>query len=208
MTERARGRALGAVLSGTYFAVSLFLPPSGRAQQQSSSRKVRRPTSTTTKVPGGKWYTFRGPDNDFTLDFPSGPKRVEDVQGPVTVLRRYALTFENIYFEVSIQDTGGAPGSPEANELSPKYEQNMAELLAEDGTKIVQIRRLSKGSYEMELWFPSLDKDGYHHGLRRGAIRNGRQYHYGCNSLIIGREVNRDVCRRFFNSFRIIGRPQ
>lgn len=191
-----------------YFAVLFLLPTSEHAQQQNSSRKARHPTSITTKVPGAKWYTFRGPDNDFTLDFPSRPKRVEDVQGPVTVVRRYALTFENIYFEVSIQDTGGAPGSSEANELSPNYEQNMARLLGEDGTKIVQIRRLSKGSYEMELWFPSLHKDGYHHGLRRGAIRNGRQYHYGCNSIIIGREVNRGVCHRFFNSFRIIGRPQ
>jgi hypothetical protein len=154
------------------------------------------------------WYTFRGPDSDFTLDFPSKPKRIEDVQGPVTVLRRYGSSTGDTYFEVSIQDTGGAPGSPEANELSPKYEQNMARLLAEDGTKIVQIRRLSKGSYEMELWFPSLSKDGYHHGLRRGVIRNGRQYHYGCNSLSIGQEVDRDECRRFLNSFRTIGRPQ
>jgi len=208
MAECKRGWVAGAILSGMYLALLLFLPSSGHARQQSPPRKARRPTSTTTKVSGAKWYTFRGPDNDFALDFPSMPKRVEDVQGPVTVVRRYVLTFEDIYFEVSVQDTGGAPGSSEANELSPNYEQNMARLLAEDGTKIVQIRRLSRGSYEMEVWFPSLSNDGYHHGLRRGVIRNGRQYHYGCNSLIIGREVNRGVCRRFLSSFRIIGRPQ
>jgi len=178
------------------------------AQQTHQSHRSPSPTKSTAKGVKTGWYTFTGPDGDFTLAFPRKPKRVEDVQGPVTVLRRYASSTEDTYFEISIQDTGGSPDSPEANELSHKYEQNMARQLAEDGTKIVQIRRLSKGSFEMELWFPALSPGEYQHGLRRGVIHKGRQYHYGCNSLTIGKEVNKDLCRRFLNSFRIIGPPQ
>lgn len=180
----------------------------GKAQQGWQRRGSTRPNPAASKDGISRWYTFQGPDGDFALDFPSKPERVEDVQGPVTILRRYALSAENTYFEVSIQDTGDDPHSREGNEFGPRYAENMSQLLAEDGTKIVQIRRLSRGSFEMELWFPALSRGGFHHGLRRGVIRNARQYHYGCNSLSVGREVNREVCRRFFNSFRILGPPR
>jgi hypothetical protein len=200
--------AIRATICGMFAVISLSLAPMVSSQQTHQRPKGVPPKTAIVKEAKTGWYTFRGPDHDFSLDFPSKPKRVEDIQGPVTVLRRYASFTEDTYFEISIQDTGGLPDSTEANELSPKYEENMARQLAEDGTKIVQIRRLSKGSFEMELWFPALSPSEYQHGLRRGVIHKGRQYHYGCNSLIIGKEVNRDVCRRFLNSFRITGPPQ
>jgi hypothetical protein len=149
------------------------------------------------------WHIFKGPEGDFTLHFPREPKRVEDVQGPVTVLRRFALTASGHYFEVSIQDTGGDPDSPEANELGPRYEEGMARLIAEDGIKIVQTRRLSKSSYEMELLSPARTPGQYLHGLRRGIVRRGRHYYLGCDSIVPGREVDRRVCRRFLTSFRL-----
>lgn len=137
------------------------------------------------------------------MDFPSKPERVEDVQGPVTVLRRYALTNDGIYFELSIQDTGGDPESPEANELSPRYEQGIARLLAKDGIKIVQTRRLSNNSYEMEMLSPALTPGGYLRGLRRGVVRRGRHYYFSCDCIVAGRDVDRRMCRRFFDSFRL-----
>ena len=156
----------------------------------------------------GRWHVFEGPDKDFTLDFPAEPKRVEDVQGPVTVLRRYALTYGGHYFEVSVQGLGGDPDSREANEFGPRYEHGLAQLLAEDGIKIVQTRRLSKSSYEMEVLTPTLTRSGYLHGLRRGVIRRGRQYHFGCDSIIAGRGTDSRLCRRFLDSFRLTRRPR
>lgn len=174
-----------------------------RGQYQHRSRSK----ASTPKPVNTDWYTFRGPDKDFILDFPIKPKRVEDVQGPVTILRQYAVTTNTMYFEISIQDFGGAPGSPEANELSPKFEQTMSEMLGEDGIKIVQLRRMTKGSYEMEMWSPALTSGDYLHPFQRGILRNGRNYAMRCGSLIIGQETDKAGCHRFFNSFRIIGIP-
>jgi hypothetical protein len=185
--------------------LSLTLVVQGQHIQQSQHRS--RSKSSTTKPVNTDWYKFKGPDKDFILDFPTRPKRVEDVQGPVTVLRRYAVATDTMYFEISIQDFGGAPGSPEANSLSPKFEQTMSEMLGEDGIKIVQLRRMTKGSYELEMWSPALTPGDYLHALQRGILRNGRNYAMRCGSLVIGQEVNRAVCHRFFNSFRIIGIP-
>jgi hypothetical protein len=148
------------------------------------------------------------PDHDFTHDFPVKPSRAEDVQGPVTILRRYVSATDTTYFEISIQDFGGALDSPDANSYDPKFEQNLSQLLIKDGFKIVQLRRTAKNIYEMEAWSPSQTPGRYQHNLARGVLRYGRQYRMGCGSLVIGQEVNKGVCRRFFNSFHIVGVPQ
>jgi hypothetical protein len=178
-----------------------------------AQRPYPRRIGTQNKTPVTKsqnlgWYTFRGPDKDFILDFPTKPKRVEDAQGPVTLLRRYVSFTDNIYFEISIQDFGGAPDSPEANSYDPKFEQNLSQMLSRNGFRIVQIRRTAKNTYEMEAWAPSLTPDQYLHNLARGVLHNGRQYRMGCNSLTIAQDVDRSVCRRFFNSFHIVRAPQ
>jgi hypothetical protein len=188
--------------------VTLLTVPIVWPQQRTRRPNSSRAKSVTSKVKGAEWHSFRGPDNDFTLEFPSEPKRVEDVQGGVTVLRRYALTTQSAYFEISIQDTGGVPNSSYANEFSPNFEQTTSQMMGEDGIKIVQLRRTTKGSYEMEVLSPTLDRKDYLHGLRRGLIRNGRIYSMACDSLFVGREADRNICRRFFNSFRIVGLPQ
>ena len=58
------------------------------------------------------------------------------------------------------------------------------------------------------LWSPTSRRGSYQHFLSRNILRDGRHYRIGCNSLIRDREVDKRVCRRFFNSFRIIGSPQ
>jgi hypothetical protein len=197
-----------AAIYGILIVLSLLFAPIVLSRQRHRRQGKSRSKSVMTRETNTGWYTFKGPDNDFTIDFPAEPKRIEDVPGPVTVIRRYALATDRIYFEISIQDSGGEPGSAYANEFSPKFEENMAREMGEDGAKIVQLRRTTKGSYQMELWVPASTRGHYFHGLRRGVIRNGRQYNYGCNSLVADKEVNRDVCRRFFNSFRITGLPR
>lgn len=170
-----------------------------QAQNRSQSKQVTAKTADT------QWYTFRGPDNDFTINFPNKPSRAEDVQGPVTILRRYVSATDTTYFEISIQDYGGAPDSPEANSYESKFEQNLSQMLSEKGIRIVQIKRTARNVYEMEAWAPSDTSEKHLHHLARGMVRKGRQYVMSCNSLTVGQELDRNVCRRFFNSFHIIG---
>ncbi|HEX8475393.1 MAG TPA: hypothetical protein VF666_15285 [Pyrinomonadaceae bacterium] len=200
--------SLRVVFSGILIVATLPSTPAIRSQQINPHQKRTQPKLATDRSKNTEWYTFKGPDNDFTLDFPVKPKRIEDVQGPVTIIRRYGLVAKSIYFEISFQDTGGVPTSSYANEFSPKFEETTSQMFSEDGIKIVQLRRMTKGSYEMEILSPTLNREDYLHGLRRGIIRNGRIYTMGCGSLIVGQETDRNVCRRFFNSFHIIGLPQ
>lgn len=198
----------GNLALGTLMIVVISLAPTVHPQQRRQSQNRARPKSVTTKTAEKQWYIFKGPDNDFTLNFPAKPTRAEDVQAPVTILRRYVSATDTTYFEISIQDFGGAPDSPEANSYDPSFEQNLSHLLKEDGFRIVQIRRTAKNIYDMEAWAPSSVAGKYMHNLARGVLRNGRQYRMGCNSLLIGEEVDKRLCRRFFNSFRIVGVPQ
>ena len=178
------------------------------SQHKRIAQKRLRAKQVTAKTASSQWYNFVSPDHDFTHDFPVKPSRAEDVQGPVTILRRYVSATDTTYFEISIQDFGGALDSPDANSYDPKFEQNLSQLLIKDGFKIVQLRRTAKNIYEMEAWSPSQTPGRYQHNLARGVLRYGRQYRMGCGSLVIGQEVNKGVCRRFFNSFHIVGVPQ
>lgn len=198
----------GAMVYGMLIVATLLSTLTVQSQPKTLYQNNSRPKSAISKSTSTEWYAFRGPDNDFTLNFPAKPKRVEDVQGGVTIIRRYGLVTKSMYFEISIQDTGGVPNSSYANEFSAKFEETTSQLLSEDGIKIIQLRRTTKGSYEMEILSPTLNREGYLHGLRRGVIRNGRIYSMACDSIIAGQEADRNVCRRFFNSFRIVGLPQ
>jgi hypothetical protein len=187
----------------------IIASPTARSQQKNHRRKTSSQNKVgTTKSVEARWYTFRGPDGDFTINFPAEPKRTEDVQGPVTVLRRYNLAVGSMYFEISIQDFGGTPWSSEANEFDPKFEQNLSELLIKEGFRIVQLRRKAKNIYEMEAWSPAATLGDFFHNRARGIIHKGRNYRMGCNSLLVGQEVDNGRCRRFFNSFRITGDPR
>jgi hypothetical protein len=184
--------------------VVLAVTPTMRAQGDRLRRKAAsHAKSADTNTSDAKWYLFRGPDKDFHIRFPVMPARAEDVQGPVTMLRRYTAAAGNVYFEISIQDMGGAPDSLEANEFDPKFEQQLSALLTMDGFRIVQLRRTAKNIYEMEAWSPAATPNDFLHNLVRGVIHKGRNYRMGCNSLIPGREVNKRMCRRFFDSFRV-----
>lgn len=176
-------------------------------EQEKRGGQKPRPRARPAVIPpaGEGWYTFRGPDKDFTIRFPGKPAREEGVQGPVTLLRRYAAAANGIYFELSIQDIGGVPGTPEASEFGPGFERNMAERLTKEGFRIVHLRRTAKNNYEMEAWTPREEGPGFLHSLERGVIHNGRIYSMGCNSLLPEREVDRKKCRHFLDSFRITG---
>lgn len=188
------------VLAGCLFWAVVNAQP--KQIRQSRARPKAKPT--TSESLSIRWHTFRGPDNDFTIGFPYKPKRVEDAEGPITVLRRYASATESTWFEISIQDFGGAPDSRAANEYESGFERQLSEGLRANGFRIVQLRRTAKNVYEMEAWVPVPTTEEYQHNLARGILRNGRQYRMGCNSIMLGKEVNKNLCRRFFDSFNFI----
>ncbi|MDQ3816338.1 MAG: hypothetical protein M3362_01445 [Acidobacteriota bacterium] len=126
----------------------------------------------------------------------------------MTLLRRYATASKHTYFEISIQDVGGVPGSPEADEFGSEFERNLSERLTKVGFRIVQLRRMAKDVYEMEAWSPRAGRSDFLHNLERGVIRNGRSYVMGCSSLLPRLKVDKGMCRRFFDSFRITGVPR
>jgi hypothetical protein len=170
------------------------------AQKRGSSRISNKPST-----PSG-WYVFKGPDGDFSLAFPSKPAPYEsDVEGPVTIIRHYHLsTKDGKYFSVNIQDMGGDPLSRDANEFDQNNESVVAVAARDRGERVVQVHRLSKNIFEMEVWQPVKDTPNRLHRLDHAILRRGRLYTLGCGSLIDSKEVDRAVSRKFFNSLSFI----
>jgi hypothetical protein len=166
-------------------------------QRRTSSRK----SNTTTPV---GWYSFTGPEGDFSLAFPAKPQPFEsDIEGPVTTIRHYHLsTKDGKYFSVNIQDMGGDPRSRDANEFDPDNEGIVAVAARERGERVVQVHRLAKNIFEMEVWQPVKDTQEKLHRLDHAILRRGRMYTLGCGSLIDNKEVDKSTCRKFFNSIR------
>jgi hypothetical protein len=152
-----------------------------------------------------RWYTFTGPDRDFSLDFPREPKREQDGEGPVTLIRAYGLTTENgMRFSINFQDVGGDPRSSQNNEWGSDYEEAAAAAARKDKRRVVQVHRLAKNVVEMELWQAVEESNGNMNYMERSVLWHGRVYTLSCGSLINGREVDKSICRRFFNSMRFM----
>jgi|SRR6185312_5540378 len=174
------------------------LTPATLGQQQ------KRTKSNTRRI-SDKWYKFTGPDGDFTLTFPAKPTREPDGQGPITLMRSYGLNTQTaMRFSVVFQDLGGSPLARSNNEWAADQEQIVAAASRNNGERVVQIRRLSKNVIEWELRqvVPQTGVDINY--LRRDIIRRGRTYTLACGS-INGTDVNKSICRRFFESIRFKG---
>jgi hypothetical protein len=178
-------------------------PVRGKRRQVFLVNEFRKPGARAASGTPDGWYVFTGPEGDFTLRFPSKPQRGEDSTGPVGMIRQYSATDDTHYFGITYQDLG-----PAASGLTPTHEETVVALLRERGHKIVSVRRLSKNSTQTELWSPSLTPGKFLHRIERTIISHDRMYTMGCGSRIAEQEVERAVCRRFFDSFRVIGVPQ
>lgn len=156
----------------------------------------------TRRAPAG-WHTFTGPDSDFKIQFPSKPLREEDAPGVIGMIRRYSSTTGTYYFGIVYQDVG-----PAASDLTPTHEETTAALLQEKGHKVISVRRLLRNTTQTELWSPSQTPGKFLHRIERTVMSHDRIYTIACASRIAEQEVDKAVCRRFFNSFGIIGVPQ
>jgi hypothetical protein len=109
---------------------------------------------------------------------------------------------------ISFEDLDYPANSPFANRVASTYEQKIKRAAKQNGWKIIEIQRLSNSVAETEAWERSIKPVGYVHTIARIVVRNGQAYDLQCRSMFIGQQVDKAVCQRFFNSFRVIGPPQ
>lgn len=170
------------------------------ADFRTDAQHRRAPTKQPTPTP---WYTFLGPDGDFSLAFPAKPAPSHaESEEPVTSIRHYDLsTKDGKYFSVNVNDVGGEPRSVAANEFETDGELDIAAAARRRGETVNKISRLSKNTIEMEVWQPAGDAQKLHR-IDRYIIRHSRVYTLGCGSLVNRQPVNTSMCRRFFNSIQ------
>jgi hypothetical protein len=215
--------ALHKALTFTGLIGFLFLPTGGdlaRAQvsvgQQgkvkTAARKAAPRHGSRGKAPKefARWRTFVGPDDDFTIEFPSEPRLEEGGQetGEVAMRRRYSYYGNSLWLSVTFQDLAFPPNSRQANDLGPNIEEVIAAYTVERGGKALRVQRLAKNIVEEERLVPSRQTNQVRHVISRIIQRNSRMYTLGCVPLVDGQKVDKNICRRFFNSFRVTGIPQ
>jgi hypothetical protein len=153
----------------------------------------------------GPWYLFTGPEGEFTLSFPKQPSREADSEGQVTLIRTYdAVTDDGMYFSINFQDIGGDPRATENNTWASFLEPMVTDAARNRGERVVQVHRLARNVVELELWQTIQPSGTTQNTLQRSILRRSRIYTLGCSSFINGKEVNRSICRRFFQSLRFI----
>lgn len=193
-----------------FLIVSLVLVNATPAQ--SGGRKAQTPhvpqliKQTTSK---GRWYVFDGPDKDFVVEFPAKPERAPDDEAPSGTMRSFVLDAASMSFLLSYVDVGIDPTSREGNQLPLTFRQSMLEHARERGWTVLRSELLRKNVYEQETWSPTKANPRLRlHYVERNIVRYGRQYVLTCSSRIPERKVDLELCRRFFDSLRVIREPQ
>lgn len=185
-------------------AFSLHKPSTSSYAARANKQRGQR----SAEVPR-RWNTFVGPDADFSVQFPAEPRLEEGIQeeGEVAIRRRYSYYGAPLWLSITFQDLGFPPDSRQANELTSNLDELMALYTKDRGGKIIRVRRLAKNIIEFERRVPSKQSKYDRHIITRFIQRNSRMYILACVPLADGQEVDKNVCRRFFKSFRITGVP-
>jgi hypothetical protein len=179
-------------------------------QGQRDTQFGKRIPSKKSRTAIAPWYVFRSPDDDFVIKFPDKPRLEEGgaVEGEVAVKRRYSYYGNSLWLSVTFQDLGFPPDSRQANDLGPDIEKIMATYTIERGGKAIRVQRLAKNILEEERIVPSRWSNANRHVITRYIQRNSRMYILGCVPLVDGQKIYKKTCRRFLNSFHIVGIPQ
>jgi hypothetical protein len=171
----------------------------------SQASKNNPPTRPKLNAKPGKWYVFRGPDGDFTLQFPRKPDIQDISEGPITLIRYYGVTTDDgTTFSVNFQDIGGDPRASQNNEWNRDLEENMSIADRAQNRQIVQTHRVGKSIIEAEIWQTVEDTGAHINFLRRSVLYHSRIYTLGCGPVINNKKVDQPLCQSFFNSMRFI----
>jgi hypothetical protein len=187
----------------------LLLATGVAAQKLNSDSKATQKVKDAKAATETRWHTFTGPDRDFIIEFPFKPRLGTKKEGLGETMRQYDSTKGSLLFQLMFWDTGFARTSRQGNQLPPDFSQDMIEQAKQEGWTVIRSQLLSNNLYEQERWTP-LDSNPERkvHLIGRHIRRYGREYILTCSSLIPDKEVEREVCRYFFNSFRITGKPR
>lgn len=178
------------------------------AAAQNRAIKPRRPSLPHTTSNNG-WYTLASPDKDFLIEFPLMPRREKDTDAPSGTSRSYVLVNDSVIYQLYYVDTGFNPGDYDANQFPPTFGRERIEQAREKGSTILRSQLLRINVFEYEVLSPRKgDADKMLHWIERHIIRYGRQYTLSCGSTIPNQKVDTRICRRFFESFRVIRAPQ
>jgi hypothetical protein len=172
-------------------------------------RQPRAPRASSTPRTEDRWYVFTSPDKDFVIQFPSKPERRADDEAPSGTSRNYVLIREDLVFQLTFMDTGLERRSREGNQLPLGFRQEMLDQAKKRGWTVIRSELLRVNVYEQETWSPTKrDPSRKLHYIERNVVRYGRQYILTCSSITPDRRVNVALCKRFFNSFRVVGEPR
>jgi len=170
---------------------------------KSYSRTSQKARAKKSNARADRWFTFKGPDGDFTLFFPAKPSQEQATEGPVTDIRTYSLTtVEGMRFSVNFNDIGGDPNARENNQWAKNAEDLIAAADRKSGSRVVQIHRLERNVVETELWQSVPDSGAKIHYIRRSILRRARVYTLACGSVVNGEAVDKPICLKFFASLR------
>jgi hypothetical protein len=187
---------------------TLIFTASATAQTRSQNSPPQS-APTSVNLASVRWYVLKGPDQDFVVEFPIKPERVADTEAASGTSRGYILVWNDIMLHLLFMDTGLEPDSREGNQLPLDFRQQMLAQAREQGWTVLRSQLLRTNVYEQERWSPMKKNPSLRlHYIERNIVRYGRQYVLACSSIVPDVKANAEVCRRFFDSFRVIGEPQ
>jgi hypothetical protein len=154
--------------------------------------------------PVAKWRKFIGPDQDFSLLAPNMMERLQDAQGERNYYRHFQCVFGYYSLAVIFYDYDGDPEAQENNVFGPNHEKLIRDGFIAGGYRVVQMRRIAPNIVEKEYWHPNIDETDYMHVYNRSILHKGRVYDLDCGYLLEGNEVDKKICRMFFDSFKLL----
>lgn len=184
------------------------------AQRRAGKATTKKPAlqqrvrGTRQQAPA-RWYTFSGPDGDFTVQLPGKPVREPDVYSLGRTVRGYSLVKDFVHFQILFQNAGLGVNSPESDKLPADFAESMVRDIEGKGGTLLRAELERINVHELEAWVPFKNHPGQSlHYVERFIARNGQLYHLACTSLVPGRKLDPAIYRRVFDSFRVIGPPR
>ncbi len=173
----------------------------GQTKRSNKSKKTQNQTKNPVQKSDetSNWFTFTGVDEEFSLKTPINFKPITTKRNDLTTARQYGGDNDKITLSIVLQEMGLPANNPYIDEFAPDYERITAKLLREGGFEVISFRRISPNTVDWEQWNPN-----NYHTLSRHIVKNARLYSLSCTSNKINQEVDRKLCRVFFNSFKFL----
>lgn len=149
-----------------------------------------------------RWYRFMGPDNDFSINFPSVPKHETHLNSSSQQpLELYTFVFNRHLLNIGYKDLVPAPHTLKQREsaLSGAIKSEI-DWIKKLGGQLLKQQRLANGGIQFDFTSrlddgtPTINRD-------RIYIYGGRYYQLRCLSISqLG--LDESIANQFFNSFQ------